>query len=376
MLELYNARLSKSNLRVIETLFESGQLASGTYENELKDRIKSELSCDNVSILSNYSLSIYLALKVIGVEAGDNVVCKSFSCLNSTSPIPTLNANIVWVDLEENSTDVCLEDLEEKIKSTRPKAFLNYHISGYVDRVHEVNKLCDKYGVKVIQDCNALFYSYIDGKSVCNYADYTVYSLYPNRLVNSIDGGILVCKSPLDTSNIDRLKRLGIPEKGFRDSLGEINKNCDVVEVGINASNSNVSNAIAVNSINDAPNKLLSLERNVKNLICKLSGNENILLVKHGLFSDFKYCWNFLILVDNKEKFIRMAKDRGISVSGMHINNHFYSCFPFDANLHNTNSFYSRVLAIPCGWWLSESDIDYISRSIIEISKILGSENV
>lgn len=376
MLELYNAQLSKSNLTVIEELFDSGNLASGIYENKLKDKIKRELCCDNISIISNYSLSIYLALKVIGVEAGDNVICKSFNCLNSTSPVLMLKANIVWADLEENSTDVCLQDLEEKIKLTRPKVFVNYNISGYVDRVYAINELCAKYGVKVIQDCNALFYSYIASENIAGKSDFTVYSLYPNRLVNSIDGGVLVCQNPNDSLLVDRFKKLGIPQTGFRNSLGEININCDISEAGINAVNSNVSNAIAINSIREAPKKLLILEQNIKTLISKLGNKKSISLVKHNLFNEFKYCWNFLILVENKEYFIKLAKERGISVSGMHINNHLYSCFSGAGSLPNTENFYSKVLAIPCGWWLSEYEIDYIANNIIDISNIVGKKNV
>lgn len=114
MLSLYKAQLSSDTLPIISEVFTSGAIAAGKYEQELISEITSQLKCANVSIINNYSSAISMGLRVADINIDDVVLCKSFSCLNTTSPVLALGARIAWVDLERNSTDICLADLERK----------------------------------------------------------------------------------------------------------------------------------------------------------------------------------------------------------------------------------------------------------------------
>ncbi|EHS7464948.1 DegT/DnrJ/EryC1/StrS family aminotransferase [Vibrio cholerae] len=374
MLRLYNAAASKEITQVIGELCTSGQIASGEFEFKLKKKISSVLGAKNVSVLSNYYSCIDVLLKIIGINKGDKVICKSFSCLNTTSPVLNNGAEIVWVDLKPNSTDISLEDLENKIIKNRPKVLINYHISGYVDNTESIKAICEKYNVIVVEDSNALLFSSVNDNYLCNISNYTVYSLYPNRLVGGIDGGILVCRSELDTKRVDALKRLGIPSHGFRDELGEINPLCDIELAGVNAVNSNISNAMAYESLKLVDGKLDKLTKNVALLRSLLKDNVYVDLVDDYNYSNSSICWNFLILVNasSKIEFISKLRKSGVEASTMHINNHYYSLFPEGDGLENTDNFYKRVLAIPCGWWLNPEEIRFVAKKVNEISQQLG----
>ncbi len=374
MLRLYNANVNEETIKTIENLCSSGDIVSGKFEDKLKKEIGSVLGARNISILNNYYSCIDVLLKVIGINQHDKVICKSFSCLNTTSPILTNGASIVWVDLKPNSTDIDLDDLEKKIIETKPKVLINYHISGYVDDIEGIRSICNKHNVIVIEDSNALLFSKVNDSYLCNRSEYTVYSLYPNRIVSGIDGGVLVCHSELDAKKVDALKRLGIPNKGFRDKLGEINPLCDIESVGVNAVNSNISNAMAYESLKLVDNKLEKLRENVELLKYLLRDNKYIDLVHNYNHSNLSICWNFLILVDKsfKREFISNLRQNGIEASTMHINNHYYSTFPEGNDLENTDEFYKRVLAIPCGWWLSKEEIEFVAKTINKVSQQLG----
>ena len=378
MLSLYKAQLDSESISLLGDVLSSGSIASGKYEKELINEICLQLRCKNVSIFNNYSSAVSMALRLTNIKLDDIVLCKSFSCLNTTSPVLAIGARIAWVDLKRDSTDICLDDLELKIKKYKPKVFLNYHISGYIDDVVAINKLCNKYNVRVIQDCNALIYSKNEQDYVCNLSDITVYSLYPNRLINSIDGGVLVLKHRADSLRVDKLKRLGIPSVGFRDSLGEINPSCDIEEIGINCTNSNVANFLAVYSLKSSQTRIEALSRNVNYLKKAFSNSGYIQVVKHKNFNNMNLCWNFLILVDSsiKKKLIHLAKSSNIQLSTMHINNHLYSAFPEGITLENTNDFYKNVLAVPCGPWLSIDQVAFIANTLMQILIKLDGKNV
>lgn len=363
MYELYNSCLETSSIDKISLLLKSGKIASGSCEQDLKNLICNKFECSNVTIVNNFTSAIRLALSVVGIGQGDYVLCKSFSCLGTTAPILDSGARIEWVDLQQDSTDFCLKDLEEKLEKYRPKALVNYHISGYVDNVESIRALCDKYDVVVINDCNASLHADWNDSYVALLSDFTVYSFYPNRLVNGLDGGALICKDIKCSEQAEKLKKFGIDQQTFRDELGEISTSSNIAKIGWNFTNSNISSALIIDSFIQSNDKLKSLVCNVNSLKNKLSKINGLKLVSHSNLGGSNY-WNFLLLVDNQREFIRIVKNRGLLVSSMHVNNYIYSAFPGTSGLPNSESFAKRVVAIPCGWWLSPSDIDSICEII------------
>jgi dTDP-4-amino-4,6-dideoxygalactose transaminase len=75
--------------------------------------------------------------------------------------------------------------------------------------------------------------------------------------------------------------------------------------------------------------------------------------------------WVLTILVDNVDSFIKFLSDNDISASRVHARNDQHDCFrSVPTDLYGLNEFYSHQVSIPCGWWLSDEDIDKIVNTV------------
>ncbi len=77
--------------------------------------------------------------------------------------------------------------------------------------------------------------------------------------------------------------------------------------------------------------------------------------------------WIYTLLVDKREKFVEFLAERGITTSKVHERNDTYTCFKkYKTHLHGVDIFTRDYISIPCGWWVSPRDAQYIVKSIKE----------
>ncbi len=160
--------------------------------------------------LNSGTSAIHLALKLLGVAAGEFVPVSTFTYIGSVSPILYQNAEPIFIDCEAETWNMdpillesCLHDLSKSGKL--PKAIIVVHSYGMPAKMNEINFICQKYGVAVIEDAaEALGASYF-GKSAGTLGDVGVLSFNNNKTITTFGGGALLVKSK---ENYDRVKYL------------------------------------------------------------------------------------------------------------------------------------------------------------------------
>ena len=197
----------------------SGQIASGHKVAALEQAFAAIAGRAHIVSTNNLSSAVLLALHLAGVRAGDEVATVAFSCLQSNAPIAHLGARPVWIDIEPSTMSMSVKDLSAKLKPT-VKAVMVYHIAGYPSDNIKIANLCRARGVPLIEDCNNAVGAFIDGKPIGVVGDYAVYSLYPNRQINGIDGGMLATPDQATAARAIRLRRFGVDAETFRDTRG------------------------------------------------------------------------------------------------------------------------------------------------------------
>lgn len=167
------------------------------FENAIADYINNDIY---VAALSSGTGAIHLALSLLGVSAGDEVLCQSFTFSASANPILYLGAKPVFVDSERETWNISPELLEKAIVNrisagTKPKAIIAVHLYGMPYKVAEVREISEKYNIPIVEDsAEALGSSY---KSVkCgSFGDIGILSFNGNKIITTSGGGALVTKS-------------------------------------------------------------------------------------------------------------------------------------------------------------------------------------
>ncbi len=141
--------------------------------------------------VSSCGAAMFIALKALGVKAGDKVFTSTFTL----SPVPGAIAHAgAHAILIETSADYLtdLADLERKAASSGAKVFLLSHMRGHITDLQAVRAVCDKYGIAMIEDCAHTMGAKWDEKHTGTWGKVGCYSAQTYKHINSGEGGLLV----------------------------------------------------------------------------------------------------------------------------------------------------------------------------------------
>jgi perosamine synthetase len=335
----------------------SGQIASGPKVAALEQAFAAVSGREHIVSTNDLTSAVLLALHLAGVRAGDEVATIAFSCLQSNSPIARLGARPVWIDINPATMSMSVEDLAAKLTPS-VKAVMVYHVAGYPSDTMRIAALCQSRGISLIEDCNNAIGATLNGRPVGLLGEYAVYSLYPNRQINGIDGGILATPNATIAARATRLRRFGVDAPSFRDTRGEINPNSDVSEIGWSSALNNLNAAVALSQLNTLNARLERISAVADKLANALGGLRRLRLVRPILGATSAF-WGFLVLSENRDALLEHLKVHGIKTSIFHQRNDWYTGFDTPrADLPGTEIVMNQLLALPCGYWLTDAQVN------------------
>ena len=356
-------KLPEMEAAALEVL-RSGRIASGDYVAKFEAGIGQIIGQSNVVSTVDMTSAIFLALHLAGVSKGDEVLTTAFACMSTNAAIAQCGAVPIWVDVNPNSIEIDLNDLISKI-STKTRAVILYHVAGYPGPAKELAALCQERGVALIEDCDNALYASREGAPVGSHGDFSVYSFYPTRQINTTEGGALVCKSADMAARARKLRRFGIDSSTFRNAIGEINPSSDIPEIGWAFTMNNLCAALGYAQLPTAHGRVLKTQENAAKLT-QLVGNLKAVRVVPVAPDSIPAYWGLLLFVNNRDAVLTSMKQQGVMASCLHHRNDTYTGFGVGASHHLPNTTYlqDHILAIPCGWWLSDQDLADISKAL------------
>lgn len=151
----------------------------------------------HVAALSSGTAGLHLGLVLLGVRAGDEVICQSMTFSATANPISYIGAVPVFVDSEVDTWNMSPVLLEEAIKDRiskgkKPKAIVPVHLYGMPAKMPEINEVARKYGIPVLEDAAEALGSSIHGQRCGTLADISVLSFNGNKIITTSGGGALV----------------------------------------------------------------------------------------------------------------------------------------------------------------------------------------
>jgi len=154
-----------------------------------------------VVALSSGTSAIHLGLILLGVKAGDEVICQSFTFAASANPVVYLGAKPVFVDSETdtwNMNPVLLEEaIQDRLHKTGklPKAIIVVHLYGMPAKMEEIIRIAEKYEIPVVEDSAEALGSSLNGKKCGSFGDFGILSFNGNKIITTSGGGALVCRT-------------------------------------------------------------------------------------------------------------------------------------------------------------------------------------
>lgn len=167
------------------------------FEKDLENYIGQE---SKVGALSSGTAAIHLGLIILGVKAGDEVICQSMTFSASANPIMYQGATPVFIDSEKDTWNLCPIALEQAIidrtaQGKKPKAIIAVHLYGMPYKIDEVDAVAQKYDIPVLEDSAEALGSRYKNKKCGTFGTISVLSFNGNKIITTSGGGAIVTKS-------------------------------------------------------------------------------------------------------------------------------------------------------------------------------------
>lgn len=158
-------------------------------------------SQSHVSVLSSGTAAIHLALILLGVQPGDEVICQSMTFSASANPILYLGATPIFIDSERDTWNMDPELLEVAIKDRickgkKPKAIIPVHLYGMPAKMDQIMAIAGEYEIPVVEDAAEALGSSINNQKCGTFGEIGVLSFNGNKIITTSGGGALVSKNP------------------------------------------------------------------------------------------------------------------------------------------------------------------------------------
>ena len=172
----------------------------GPNVNKFEEAIENYLEEDvYAAALSSGTGALHLALEILGVSYGDEVICQSFTFAASANPITYLGGRPIFVDSEPNTWNISPELTEQAIKEAiqrgkKPKAIIAVHLYGMPYNQQELSRLSEQYDIPIIEDSAEALGSQYQGQQCGTLGDLAILSFNGNKIITTSGGGALVSR--------------------------------------------------------------------------------------------------------------------------------------------------------------------------------------
>ena len=330
------------NSTVLSDLLSSQEIAHGSYVGAVEAKLSQMHRAKCAYLYSDMTSALVELLRSIGIGNGSKVAMHSYSCLSTTASVIMTGADVTWIDLDVEGPWLSLAELKKWIDDV--DLVINYNIAGYSPNLIALEALCQSRDICLINDCNASFLSKIDNKPIGAFGDYAILSFYPNRPVNGLDGGAIICNSDV-TSELGPRKRFGIDPTKYRTDDGEINPKYNQEYITGANSCSNVSAYFISES-------LKKFDKKFEERTAARAQLEELFPVEKVSALDSNLApWLFPVRCLDPLKSKQWFSSRHVPSTRLHFPNHFYSAFHSGRNvssLKNTEIHYASLIWIPC----------------------------
>lgn len=199
---LSSPHMGGNEINFIHEAFEQNWIAPlgpnvGGFEKDLKNYLNHDVE---VAALSSGTAALHLALIILGIKQGDEVLCQSLTFSASANPIVYVGATPVFIDSEPYTWNMCPDSLEMAIKDRlakgrSPKAIIVVHLYGMPAKMNEIMEVAQKYNIPVIEDAAEALGSAYQGRKCGTFGLMSILSFNGNKIITTSGGGALVCKS-------------------------------------------------------------------------------------------------------------------------------------------------------------------------------------
>lgn len=364
MIVLFKVSMAEDVPEKVGEVLTSGFVGQGSKVEDFEEVLRGHFGNPYVNTVNSCTSGLHLALHLAKGDGGD-VLTTPLTCTATNFPIVANGLNLRWIDIDPTTCNIDYEDLERKV-GPKTKAIMVVHWSGYacdLDRLRAIQRRCrDNWGNEppIIEDCAHSWGAKYKNKLLGNHGNTCVFSFQAIKHMTTVDGGVIVSPSDNYHRKVKLLRWYGLDRTSRADFRCEQN----IEDWGFKFHMNDVNAQIGLCNY---PNSKAVVERHNENgefYNRELKGVPGVTLLNYE--SDrYPSYWIYTMRVENRSGFARKMSESGIMVSQVHDRNDKHSClYQYRSILPGLDKISKEMICIPCGWWVTDEDRQYIVDTI------------
>lgn len=342
----------------LEKVLYSGYVAQGDVVEDFERAFEHYIGSGHTLSLNSGTAALHIALILTGVGEGDEVISTPLTAEPTNVAIKMVGAKIRWADIDPNTGGISPKSIEENVNE-KTKAIIFVDYAGIPSDVKGIKEVADKYDLPVIEDAAHALGAKFEGKKTGNHFPFTVYSFQAIKHLTTIDGGALQIQD-------EELYQKGKKIRWFGLDKGVSRLDNDITFQGYKYHMNNVNACVGLVQLKDIDGIVQKYIDNGKYLDEQLKGLPGVELLNYYPNSEPSY-WLYTLKVENRERLIQKFAENEIMASELHKRNDLHTFLnDYPASLPNLDDFYSKMLHLPCGWWVKKEDLDKMVSIIKE----------
>lgn len=376
MLSLFKVFMSQDVIQpTIDTIM-SGFITQGPRVEEFEEKLQTMFNYPYILTLNSATSGLTLALRLIkdrlSLTSSSEVLCTPLTCMATNEPVLTNDLKIKWVDVDPDTNNISLTDLESKI-TENTKVILFVHWGGMPVNLDELNKICDraeyKYGTRplIIEDCAHSFLSTYNDKLIGTHGNYAVFSLQAIKQLTTGDGGLIFLPNKEEYERAKLLRWFGIDRDKRNYKRKDLRMENDVIDWGYKFHMNDINATIGIYNLPHIPDLIEKARINAKyydQVLSELNIKYSGAIKLYNKYGNPSY-WLYTIKIKDRDKFIEYMKDNNIMCSQVHRRNDVHTCFSkFKTSLPNLDKINEEIVCIPVGWYVTKEQCKNIVKLI------------
>ena len=361
---LFNLDFGEEEETAVLSVLRSKWISMGPKTKEFEKLFAKAHGVKHGVALSNCTVALHLALQILGVQSGDEVIIPSLSFVATASSVCHAGGIPVFADIKSmNDWTIDPKDVELKITS-RTKVIVAMHYGGYGADMESICDIAKKYGLYVLEDACHAPLGERQGKKLGSFGDVACYSFYSNKNLSTGEGGMLITNKDEIAEKARVLRTHGMTATAFDRISGK--DFYDIVDVGYNYRIDDIRSAIGIVQLGKLKNATNKREE-IANHYRKSLANCKQLKIPFTDYPGKASNHLFVVFMENAntEEFKSYLKDEGITTSCHYPAIHLFKCFEsYRTTLPITEKIVQGQISLPIYSGISFDKVDYVCEKI------------
>lgn len=343
-------------------------ISTGPRNAEFEEKFSAMLGARYAVALANCTVALHLALRILGVGDGDEVIVPSMTFVATVNAIRYVNAVPVFCDIRGNEDPTLDPDAVGSLITARTRAIMVMHYAGFPCNMDKIMAIAASCGLAVIEDaCHAPLSEY-QGKRLGTIGDIGCFSFFSNKNISTGEGGMLVTDNPAYNEKARLLRSHGMTSLSYDRAMGH-STSYDVVALGFNYRMDDLRASLGIAQLNKLGPDLKRRSEVRQRYIRGLEGMEGLTVPFSG-HAGYVSNYIFPVVLEQstpvKREFVRSELRRmGIQTSVHYPAVHAFEIYRWSkAVLPHTEYFADNEITLPMHAALSDADVDYVCRCL------------